>query len=73
MGGTSRKASFDLSNLICVCHLCHGYIERHRAAAYAMGWLVRSPIEPVNVRLKYRGQWALLDNVGGIISGGDPA
>ncbi|GGL27518.1 HNH endonuclease [Phycicoccus endophyticus] len=45
-GGTRDHRSIDPRNGVLVCGTgttgCHGWIESHRAAAYATGWLLRS-------------------------------
>jgi hypothetical protein len=53
MGGTKRPDVNDLAALALLCGSgttgCHGWIESHRAEAYANGWLVHSWDDPAEV------------------------
>lgn len=46
MGGTKDPRADSPGNLLTLCGTgttgCHGWVESHRAEAYAQGWLVRS-------------------------------
>lgn len=44
---------------------CHGFITENPAVAYDNGWSVRSWDDPLTCPVLYRGQWVVLDDVGG--------
>lgn len=53
MGSTRRPETNAAYNLLLVCGTgttgCHGFIESHRKAAEAEGWLVRHGLDPAHV------------------------
>lgn len=64
MGGTSLASVHDPANLILLGGTgstgCHGWVERNRAAAVELGWLVRSGRDPAGqpVLVQWLG-WAM--------------
>lgn len=67
MGGTTDRKSFRLSNLLTFCWRCNLVsVERQRQQAVDAGWVVRHGVDTEEVPVKYRGCWALLDDLGGV-------
>jgi ribosomal protein L34E len=66
-GGSKRADTNVPSNLLGLGVRCHQHVERHRAEAYANGWLLRSWQTPLEtpVRIHDRGL-VLLDDIGGM-------
>lgn len=54
-----RGGTNDVENLILLCGTGttghHGWVEQHRAAAYNLGYLVRSGIDPADVAVQVAG------------------
>lgn len=73
MGG-SRAESNTPDRLLLCCGSgnsgCHGRIESNRAEAYANGWLVRRPFDPVDVPVVLHSGIAYLTRDGGYLSEG---
>lgn len=66
MGSTRRPETNMASNCLALCRMCHhGRVESYRAQAFDNGWLVRQSHQPLDVPVLRRGQWVLLDDVGG--------
>jgi hypothetical protein len=63
MGGTRRIEINGYDNLVTLCGSgttgCHGWVEKNRRIAYALGWLVPSWADPTSwpIRLA-EGVWA---------------
>lgn len=73
MGGSNSVIGINrterASNLVTLCGTgttgCHGWIESHRALAYASGWLVHRDSDPATVPLiDVIGRTFLLDDGG---------
>lgn len=64
MGGSALAAANDPTNLVLLCGSgttgCHGWIETHRADAYATGWLVRRPGRPAAVPITHHTHGVVL-------------
>lgn len=66
-GGTARPEVNQPSNIVGLCAPHHGWVESHRADAYALGLLVRAGMDPaaVPVLLRHHREPVLLDDEGG--------
>lgn len=69
MGGTASVKKNQPSNGLMTCGSgvsgCHGYLESHRAEAYAKGWLVRQHDDPSSIPFQdVLGQWYYLGEDG---------
>ena len=60
MGGSRDPLTNGMGNLICLCRVCHDWIERHRADAYRDGWLVHRWEDPGSVPILLPDGWELL-------------
>jgi hypothetical protein len=66
MGGSRREDTNRASNGLGLCSGCHSMVERHRDVAEMHGWIVKQGNDPLQRKVSYRGQWARLDDTGGI-------
>jgi 5-methylcytosine-specific restriction enzyme A len=48
-GGTADPLAASVSNALVLCHVCHAWVESHRTAATARGWLVPAGADPATV------------------------
>lgn len=69
MGGADGARAVMLaaaSNCVLLCHLCHRWVESHRADAEGSGWLVPYGLDPADVEVDVRGRGpVLLTSTGG--------
>lgn len=63
-GGSRLDDTNTPPNCLHLCSHCHTLIERNRALAYLMGWLLPEGLSPIAERVMYRGDWVILDNDG---------
>ena len=54
------------ANLLLLCLNCHAWVESHRGSAQTSGLLVSQQENPADQPLWRRGEWVLLDDVGGM-------
>jgi 5-methylcytosine-specific restriction protein A len=66
MGGTRRRDTNDMPNLVYIHDGCHRVIESQRALAAANGWLVKQTDDPATIPFLYRGRWVLLTAMGAV-------
>lgn len=68
MGGTQWFGANLTSNLMLLCGTgttgCHGYVESHRTASIACGWLVPNWLDPTEVPAVVNREFVLLSNRG---------
>lgn len=66
-GGSRREDTNLPSNALFVCGFggCHDEIESRREWAYSLGYLLRQNQSPCAVPILRRGEWCLLDDLGG--------
>lgn len=66
MGGSRNDPGINLpSNLICLCRVCHEWVERNRETSYEHGWLVRREHSPSATPVLVCGQkFVCLDDAG---------
>lgn len=64
MGGTSRADSGGAANALLLHPKCHERVERNRAAAYDMGWLVAQQDDPRDVAVRLWDGWVKLGEDG---------
>jgi 5-methylcytosine-specific restriction endonuclease McrA len=64
MGGTSRADSGNTANALLLHPSCHEWVERNRAAAYDMGYLVDQQSDPCGTRVKLWDGWVILTDTG---------
>jgi hypothetical protein len=61
MGGSSSGLTDHPANLVLLCGTgttgCHGWIERYRRSAYALGWLLKQWRDPLTSPIYRRGEW----------------
>lgn len=65
MGGTRRADSATASADLHACRDCHRLIESHRNLALLLGWAVPQTLSPASTPVLYRGEWVVLDDLGG--------
>ncbi len=65
MGSSSRGSTNLPSNLVFLCGACHREVESDRAQAMIEGYIVTQSTEPATVPILSRGQWFMLDDMGG--------
>lgn len=65
-GGSRRDDTNVPSNLLCACRGCHSWVESNRQTALAFGWLLGQHQRPAASPVQYRGEWARLDDDGGV-------
>lgn len=68
MGGSSNSVSGLPSNALLLHPSCHEWVERNRAYAKRMGWLVSSWDEPNETPVFCHGEWVLLTDDGGSVA-----
>ena len=73
MGGTSRTDSGGLANALLLHPQCHEWVERNRAAAYNLGYLVDQQNDPRSTRVRMWDGWHYLSQDGRLLEdlGGD--
>jgi 5-methylcytosine-specific restriction protein A len=71
MGGSSDPATNGLANLVLLCRPCHRWVESHRCAARAAGWLVWQGHDPAAVALQLRDRSVLLTDIGEYLTAAD--
>ncbi|MCX2931359.1 hypothetical protein ORI20_13830 [Mycobacterium sp. CVI_P3] len=65
-GGSKRDDTNLAANGLDACNYCHDVIEKNRALAYLVGWLLSDNQLPDQERVLRRGEYVLLDNDGDI-------
>ena len=64
MGGTSRTDSGGAANALLLHPQCHEWVERNRAAAYDLGYLVGQSDDPRTTRVRMWDGWRYLTEDG---------
>lgn len=64
MGGSKLASAHGTANLLLLCGSgttgCHGWVESHRLASEAAGWLVRRPTSPRDVPVQHAAHGGLV-------------
>lgn len=63
----SQGGAWSADNGLQLCSQHHQWITEHPAASYAVGWAVRSTVDPAAMPVLRRGVWVWLTEGGGVI------
>jgi len=66
MGGSKRRDTNGIENLLLLCRAHHEFVEKYRTTAYNAGWLVAQSKSPAATPVRiWTRRWVLLTDDGG--------